>query len=164
MYIEQTIKFYTMITLKELRTAQNLDPSITVDQLLKKKKEGVSLLTQKTASLSKTRLAMKIENQTFASIYPKLKALFAGAGSISNIASIAKKNKARAKKNHFMTSVDKEAEKLRAEMKDSINADYHETSVDREKKQLMAEIQLSSVDLKEFETSVDREVRELISE
>ncbi len=120
-----------MVTLTDLRAAQKINPSITIQQLVDKKKAGISVLTQNPDNILKAISAFKPTNKSMLQQYPKLKAMLGRSGASSSIASIVKKLNAR-NEEKYLTSVDHEARKLRAEIDPDHDPKEFETSVDRE--------------------------------
>ena len=121
-----------MVTLKQLRAAQKLDPTVTVRQLLDRdKNKGVSTQAKKSINIKKVVASFKSNSGSMAHMYPRLKALINGAGPGSSIAAIVRKINA-GESNYHLTSYDIEKKKLNAPIDPESN--YHETSVDRFKK------------------------------
>lgn len=143
-----------MVTLTDLRAAQKINPSITIQQLVDKKKAGISVLTQNPDNILKAISAFKPTNKSMLQQYPKLKTMLGRSGASSTIAAIAKKIRAKDEESKYLTSIDHEARRLRAEIDASYDPKYHETSIDREARKLKAAI---DPELKAHETSVDRE-------
>ena len=119
------------VTLTELRAAQKIDPSITVQQLMDKKKVGKNVLTQEPVNIHKMIIAFKPNKKSMLQQYPKLKGLLGRSGASSSIATVVKKIRAR-KEEKYLTSIDMEARQLQAEIDVSHDPKEFETSIDRE--------------------------------
>lgn len=128
-----------MVTLTELREAQKKNPHISANDLLKSEKPNRKKATnQKTGTSNISGIVSNVtrENRSLPGKYPALARLLKGTDNQVSISKLVKKVIAKEPDSYHMTSIDREAQKLRESIEVPAGHKYHETSFDREKKQL----------------------------